>query len=547
MKKAKKAISLGVVLVITAMMILPASAIINRTGGKNNRSSPEPVVNVVKIETTPISESMEVAGTKSLVKHRAMPTSIQVTDNPEDEFSPAIGVDLDETFLLAYTFKEDIFTTYIPWRFSIDNGETWSDPLAYDIEGGEGYPALDYSGSGKKFCGTLQDPINSDGSLQYLFRCDDVTDPETYSLTYWDWAASYPYRDRRIPDIGGYVLEEVPWFYGIMACAGTRDVRVDMPIFNYMNYEDENSGWSSYWDEFQGCQNVAVEVDQTNGYFYAVFDYLNETKGDWDLLLLHGDCHNDGEGHPIWFDAQLIGGIETNRYPSVAAHSDIVMIVAQQDELIPGKQDIVCYYSSDAGNNWDMSIVAADPAEDELYPSIVSYGISATCTFTIDGNLYVSHTVDGGATWTEPEKINDQVDTVESGYRNADITAGGNVVWTDNRNENLDIYFDNIGLPPTSMIGIESISGGFGVKATVTNIGTMDATDVGWTIDLEGGLVIIGRHSEDTIPTLAAGGETTIKSGLVLGFGRVDITVTADGAEETATGFVLGPFVLGVS
>ncbi len=37
------------------------------------------------------------------------------------------------------------------------------------------------------------------------------------------------------------------------------------------------------------------------------------------------------------------------------------------------------------------------------------------------------------------------------------------------------------------------------------------------------------------------------KIGFVPGFGRVTIAVTADGAEETASGFVLGPFVLGVS
>jgi hypothetical protein len=547
MKKAKKAIYLGVVLAIAVTMVLPASAVINGTSGKNNRSSPESVVKVVEIETTPITESMEVTGAKSLVRHRAMPTSIQVTDNPEDEFSPVIGVDADGDMLLAYTFEEDIFTTQIPWRFSTDNGETWSDGVAYNIEGGEGYPAVDYRGSGKKFCGTLQDPINSDGSLQYLFTCDDPTDPETYRLTYWDWAASYPYRDRRIPDIGGYVLEDVPWFYGIMACAGTRDVRVDMPIFNYMNYEDENSGWSSYWDEFQGCENVAVEVDLTNGYFYAVFDYLNETKGDWDLLLLHGDLHNDGEGHPIWFDSLLIGGTENNRYPSVAAHGDHVIIVAQQEEMLPGKQDIVCYYSSDAGDNWDMSIVAANPAEDELHPSIVSYGTSATCTFTIDGNLYASHTVDGGTTWTEPKKINDRDGTFENGYHNAAITTGGNVVWTDNRNENLDIYFDNIGLPPAPIIEIESISGGIGVKATIANIGTKDATDVAWTITIEAPIMIIGGERTGTIPTLPAGGEETIKSGFVLGFGPCTITVTAGTATATAKGFVLGPLVLGVS
>ncbi len=533
------------VICIAAMMILQVSAVMNGTEG-NNRFSPESAVEAARVKSTPTTESMEYSGEKSLVKIRAMPTSIQVTDGPEDEFSPAIAMDSDGTFLLAYTLQEDFFTSYIPWRFSTDGGITWSDGVAYEIEGGEGYPTVDYRGSGKKFCGTLQDPINGDGANQYVFLCDDITDTETYGLTYWSWADNYPYRDRLIPDIAGYDGLDIEWWYGIIACVGTRDIRVNMPIFNYMNYEEEGSGWSSYWDEFQGCEHASIDVDQTNGNFYAVFDYLNETKIDWDLLLLSGNCHDtlDNPGHPNWFNATFLDGTENIRFPTVGAHSNNVIIAAQSDERIPGKWDIVCYYSSDAGENWAKSFVAADAADDELHPSIVAYGTTATCMYTVGNNLYLSHTVDGGATWTEPEKINDQDDTFASDYRSADITSGGNVVWTDNRNENLDIYFDTMGYPPAPILDIQSVSGGFGVKATVANIGTADAENVDWSIVFDGP-VFIGKEKSGTV-TIPAGGEATIKSGFIFGIGSATVTVTVGGASKTASGFVLGPLVLGV-
>jgi len=95
------------------------------------------------------------------------------------------------------------------------------------------------------------------------------------------------------------------------------------------------------------------------------------------------------------------------------------------------------------------------------------------------------------------------------------------------------------------IIGIPSISGGMGVKATVTNSGTEDASSVDWSIQLSG-LIFVGKEATGTIDTLAAGSETTISTGLVFGIGPTTITVTAGGASKTASGFVLGPLVLGV-
>jgi hypothetical protein len=92
---------------------------------------------------------------------------------------------------------------------------------------------------------------------------------------------------------------------------------------------------------------------------------------------------------------------------------------------------------------------------------------------------------------------------------------------------------------------IESISGGFGVTATIANTGVVDATDVNWTIALQG-LVFFGKQQTGSIEKIMPGFSPTISSGLVLGFGSVDITVTADDAEKTVTGFLLGPFVLNV-
>jgi len=106
-------------------------------------------------------------------------------------------------------------------------------------------------------------------------------------------------------------------------------------------------------------------------------------------------------------------------------------------------------------------------------------------------------------------------------------------------------------IPVEPELEISTITGGFGVKAVIKNIGTGAATNVDWTIALDGKLVFVGKSSTGTIASIAAAGESSIKSKFILGFGKTNIVVSAtcdEGAtaELTKTAFVLGPLVLGV-
>jgi len=90
------------------------------------------------------------------------------------------------------------------------------------------------------------------------------------------------------------------------------------------------------------------------------------------------------------------------------------------------------------------------------------------------------------------------------------------------------------------------ISGGFGVGVDLTNILDEDLTNVSWSIVLEGGLIILGKNSSGTVD-IPAGETVTIKSKLILGFGKPTITVTIDDCDPVSTsGFVFLFFVLGV-
>ena len=79
--------------------------------------------------------------------------------------------------------------------------------------------------------------------------------------------------------------------------------------------------------------------------------------------------------------------------------------------------------------------------------------------------------------------------------------------------------------------------------ATRKNDGAIEATDVNWMIQLDGG-ALIGSTSEGQGLQVPAGGTATIQSGLILGFGPTTVTTTVEYGENgldsrTQNGFVL--------
>jgi hypothetical protein len=93
---------------------------------------------------------------------------------------------------------------------------------------------------------------------------------------------------------------------------------------------------------------------------------------------------------------------------------------------------------------------------------------------------------------------------------------------------------------------IEGFKGGIGFSAIVKNIGNEPVTNITWSINLK------GNHATGKISSLAPGDAAKIKTGLILGFGKTNIVVSATcegGATHTQNGtaFLLIFFVVGVS
>ena len=114
------------------------------------------------------------------------------------------------------------------------------------------------------------------------------------------------------------------------------------------------------------------------------------------------------------------------------------------------------------------------------------------------------------------------------------------------------VFGMDVSVVAAPILEITQIQGGlFKGKATIKNVGTAPATNVAWTITLNGGLVILGKTSSGNIPTLAPDASETVKTKLLFGFGSptVEVTATCDegaSADLSAQGKLFLFFLLGL-
>ncbi|MFW6122187.1 MAG: C25 family cysteine peptidase, partial [Petrotogales bacterium] len=102
---------------------------------------------------------------------------------------------------------------------------------------------------------------------------------------------------------------------------------------------------------------------------------------------------------------------------------------------------------------------------------------------------------------------------------------GGESVWSEP---------SSIHILQAPILDIGLISGGlFKISAVIENKGELEATDLEWSITLDGG-VWIGKETTGTL-SIAPGDEETITSGPIIGFGKTEITVSAEVPESFDT------------
>lgn len=551
MNKAKKIILVIGTIMIGAMMVIPLGTplVTEFSTEKNitNSLSGGYTIKKGEIHPQPIPcRSVQMLGTPKPVSF-FLRADAPVADTLNNEGSPSVALCSGENIIVVYDIQPDVITSGIWFSYSADMGHTWTT-VERLVDGYDVDPVVAYRriGNSAVACWT---PDDSDAA-NIVYLMEDITDPETWSGSIWTWDDDYDMSDWHNFSIAGCHIPDYPEFWGAMSYIGDiqeenyNEFGTQCPwvLTDGARWGGEGFAYCTDFNQWNYSRTTSTSIDSSVGRGYTVFDFFNDSVGTYNLGVVHYHLETAWDDDHIWYTSEISGSFYASyAHPDISMRSGSGYIACETNEN--GNKDLVCFYSMDGFNTTTKTFIANSP-DDETDPSVISYGDFVQCTFTKNGDLYETHSNDGGVTWSESVQINDQGGTVGRGWHNSELTSGGNVVWVDTRDGNADIYFDSIGIP-APVINIEEIRGGFGVTSILTNTGGADAENIEWSIVFDGP-VFVGKEKTGTV-TIPAGGESTINTGFIFGIGPASVRITVGGASKTASGFVLGPLVLGVS
>ena len=315
-----------------------------------------------------------------------------------------------------------------------------------------------------------------------------------------------------------------------VAWLGGTEMKIDVSV-NNNEISEYNGIIRVYITEIES----SMGWKDTAGYLYT-FPFLDYAFNEEISIPAEG----------IWSDSTTWDGA-SNGFPTITEDNIMIIAAVFNDEWHQG------YAYPPSGNPFDayyvdetaaaMTNVNHPPNKPDTPSGPTSGIVGVEYTYTssttdIDGDdvYYMWNWGDGPSSkWFGP-------------YNSGDTTESSHT-WDDEgiydvRVKARDVYSESVWSsdPLTVHIGdvpiikIGDITGGlFKINAVIKNIGSADATCVDWSIALDGGFILLGKETTGSIVCIPAGDEATISSGLILGFGKTVITVTADIPESFDT------------
>jgi len=312
--------------------------------------------------------------------------------------------------------------------------------------------------------------------------------------------------------------------------------------------------WLIKMDEY-----LRIEWDKTFGGIDKDWGYSVQQTTDEGYIIAGStesygaggiDCwliKTDANGNMIW--DKTIGGSNDEWGYSVQQTIDSGYIIAgSTDSYGAGRLDFWLIKVEEEGDN--------TPPETPERPEGPT-----------EGMIGVEYTFSTSTTDPEEDKVSylwdwgDETPTEWTDFYDSGVTVHANHIWNEINEYNITVKAKDVHNVESNwsdskkihiigpVLEIGNITGGlFKVNAVIKNIGSADATDVDWSIKLDGGLIILGKETIGTIASIPAGNEALIKSDLIFGIGRTTITVAAECAEgssanETANAFVFLFFI----
>jgi hypothetical protein len=461
-----------------------------------------------------------------------------LSNNAGNDYHPRITKNGLGHTIVVYEQEIDEERKQIPVVYSTDGGQTWTMKFLFDsinFSAGSGmlqYPDIVYNTQNDLLFLTMIDPKADIYSSGMSFIPGDIAHAENASW-YGTSTCLWNYTD------GGAACTN-NFFIALVSADDCAYILRQVFQLCWVTYPDfayppGTGGFNVDGNTlFRSAPASEIEMDSNINQIFIVCEtsldsgtkITIKTNVMDEELITSGEMQNNMEKYvdPEQMPGEYLG-LGTD--PDVSGSGDKVCVVYVED------RNVICKSSTTSavynpGFNWHTSLVETNAST----PAVYMQGDNVYCAYVKDGDLYLKVSEDGGVTWGAAEQKNDVDGTIVAEKGAVDIGKTG-IVFTDTRNGNYDIYYASYVAKPTPIIVIDSLSGGFGITAVIKNIGDAPAENISWSFTLAGSIFLGGSREKNGTISLAPGDTMTIRSGLMVGFGDVKVTVTADTATKT--------------
>jgi hypothetical protein len=301
---------------------------------------------------------------------------------------------------------------------------------------------------------------------------------------------------------------------------------------DYDEYAGEYYGGTG-WEEAESGQTNGVTYSETltidaPGDYYFVAkaqvdqiyaDVLSpETYGDDPYLRIIKERTNDSY-------YEVINGTdgEEEIIGQTWWYSPIIHVTIIPETGAPDKPAIDGSTFGKPDTDYTFTFTSSDPENEDVY-YYIDWGDGTVEDWV--GPYNSGESVEISHSW-------DEIGDYDIKARAKDIN-GARSVWSDP-------YNMHIGLPE---LKIDAINGGlFKVNTVIKNQGDAEATNVQWSVNLDGGIILLGKTSTGDIEYMAPGEEIEINSKTIIGFGKtvfiVEAEVDESSDERDQSGFVI--------
>lgn len=462
-KKATTVFCLIAVLMITAFIPAISSMKIDNDNDVGYHGNVLKATNKINI-INPIVSATNYDTMRSLaLSENISLEDIIVANETIDEYKPSIIVSGGR--ILAGYECEDENGTFISIKQSSDYGQNWSDPIVFsDTEYNFTNPSFTKLLSGQGFgFGSFLTPENSSYVFELLI--DSFSNTNSWDLNTWDYSNITDNEDNFLgaffdletPDTIYFNDPNIPWIIGTIGdsefISGNENLNgQDMPIFFHQDPSNPSeSRIIVFFPEITGCNNISISPGKNStghSMVYGVCEIANGTNSN--LMFFHGNP--DVWGDEDLLRKQYINSSEDFKHPKILVDDNNIYITVETST-----QGIVLYHSSNHGGSWDVYNITSDLPSivNPIYPLLKHNNTHLICSFYNSGNLSISSTEKSDINWSEPIQINDVNGSVEPGYNFYDIYDINRVIWTDDRNESLDIYYQLSYVPSIDLVVVD--------------------------------------------------------------------------------------------